>query len=120
VREILIAAGIFALLAGVALALQLADPLSMLYLGAILVVGGLAFSTPFAIVYHWKLYRVLGPRGELDKRWLLNPTGQHKHLRDSDRPRVMPWFYAGAFGWGVCVIGCAVLGIAAFMLRSTS
>ena len=46
-------------------------------------------------------------------------TAQHKLLTDVERARVMPWFYAGAGGWGVSVIGCVLLTIAVLMLRGT-
>jgi hypothetical protein len=117
VRETLFALGILVVLILVAVAMKAADTLMLVYGGVGLVVAGLLFSTPCAIVYHWLLYRALSPRGALDKRWLLNPTGQHKRLLDEERDRVMPWFYAGAAGWGVSVIGCAVLGIAALTIR---
>ena len=117
-RETLIAFGLLALLIVSSIAIQASDPMKVLYAGALLVAGGLAFSTPCAVVYHWQLYRALGPRGRLDKRWLLNPTAHHDRLEESDLPRVMPWFYAGAFGWVVAVLGCVLLGIAAYLSRS--
>ena len=52
------------------------------------------------------------PRGALDKRWLWNPTGHHARLTEPERRRVMPWFYAGAVGWSVSIVGCVLAGLA--------
>lgn len=116
-KETGLALAIFVLLAGLSWALREASWLLLLYGGIFLVLGGLVFSTPCAIVYHWHLYRALKPRGALDARWLWNPTGQHEKLTDEERRRVMPWFYAGAAGWGASVLGCIFAGVAAFGLR---
>lgn len=116
-REIFIVLLILLGLAGLAWAMQVATAAGLLYAGVVLVLAGLLFSTPCAVVYHLQLYRSLKPRGVLDKRWIWNPTGQHKLLLESERVRVMPWFYAGAAGWGASVVGCVLLGIAAFMMR---
>ena len=116
-RELLLVAAIFFGLAGIAWAVQNVQVLGLMYGGIILVLAGLVFSTPCAIWYHVLLYRALKPRGVLDKRWLWNPTGQHKWLLDDERARVLPWFYAGAAGWGASIVGCVLLAIAALMMR---
>ena len=116
-RETSLALAIFVGLAAIAWALELASWPMLLYGGGALILGGLAFSTPCAIVYHWRLYAALHPRGALDRRWLWNPTGQHGKLTEAERRRVMPWFYAGAAGWGASVVGCVFAGVAVFAMR---
>ena len=117
-RELLIAGLVFGLLAGLGYAAHAADVIQLVYAGAILVGGGLFFSVPCAIVYHWALYRALKPRGELSPRWIWNPTGQHSKLLPAEEGRVLPWFYAGAAGWTVSVLGYVVLGLGAWVGRA--
>jgi hypothetical protein len=112
-REVLIALLIFGVLAGGGLAVRTAialhlNILQFLYPGGILIVGGLVFSIPFAFWYHWKLYTTLGPRGDLSPRWIWSPTAQHVRLRPEERRRVLPWFYAGAAGWTICMLGVGI------------
>jgi hypothetical protein len=116
-REILIAFGMCVLLAGGAVLARSASALQLIYAGSILIAGGMVFSLPCAIWYHYKLYTTLHPRGDLAPRWIWNPTGQHVRLRAEERPRVLPWFYAGAAGWTICMLGCVLLGLAAWVER---
>lgn len=118
-RELLLAFLIFVGLAGLAWAVQSAGTTTMVYGGVILILFGLLFSTPCAVWYHVLLYRSLKPRGALDRKWLWNPTAQHRHLSADEKRRVMPWFYAGASGWGISVVGCVMLGISALMMRGS-
>lgn len=105
----------FVLLSGGALVVHSATVYDLLWAGLWLVGGGLTFSMPCALRYHLLLYRALSSRGALDRRWLLSPTAQHPKLTASERQRVMPWFYAGAAGWAVSLVGCAALGLVAFL-----
>lgn len=116
-REAALAISILLALCGVAWTLQAASWLLLLYVGVGLVLVGLAFSTPCAVMYHLRLYQALHPRGALDRRWLWNPTGQHGRLTGEERRRVMPWFYAGAVGWVVAVAGCLFAGASVLALR---
>jgi hypothetical protein len=117
VREIAIALGLFVVLVVSSLVLRAASWSLLLYGGGFLVVGGMVFSIPCALRYHWLLYTSLKPRGDLDKRWIWNPTSHHPRLLPDERHRVLPWFYAGAAGWGASVAGCALLALAAFAGR---
>jgi hypothetical protein len=113
VREVFVAAALFGLLVLAALATHAAQFGGLLYYaGGFLVAGGLVFSVPCALVYHLRLYRSLAPRKALDERWIWNPTGHHARLTREERPLVLPWFYAGAAGWGATVLGCVLIGLA--------
>jgi hypothetical protein len=117
VKEILIAFGVFASLAGLGWALHFATMMQLVIPGILLIAGGLIFSLPCAIWYHWLLYRTLSPRGALDSRWIWNPTAHHERLSTEERTAVMPWFYAGAAGWVLSVLGCVLLGLGAWVGR---
>ncbi len=116
-QEALLALGIFVALAGVAAAFKFAawEPLAVI--GGWMIAGGLAFSLPVALLYHWRLYRALAPRGELPRRWYWSPTAYHDKLRPEERARVLGGFYLGAAGWGVTVIGCGLVALAVFVGR---
>lgn len=114
-RELLLVLAIFLLLAGGATALQTVRWETFAWLGTGLVLAGLGFSLPCALRYHWLLWKHLSARGVLAPRWIWNPTAQHRLLLPAERGRVLPWFYAGAAGWGVTVLGCAIIGVAAWL-----
>lgn len=115
-REILIAGLLFALLAGGAVVVREANLFDLAWAGGFLILAGLAFSTPCAVRYHLLLHRSLKARGALDRNWLLNPTRHHERLTNSERAQVLPWFYAGAAGWGAAMLGCVVLGTAVVLV----
>lgn len=114
-RETVIALVLFVLLSGGAVVVHSASFYDLLWVGLWLVGGGLIFSVPCALRYHLLLYRALSARDALDRRWLLSPTAHHPRLTASERQRVMPWFYAGAAGWGVSLLGCGALALVAFL-----
>lgn len=116
-RELSLAMGIFALLAGGAFVLQTTRWETLGWAGAALVVLGLVCSVPCALWYHVLLWRHLAPRGRLERGWIWNPVRQHAHLTPAERDRVLPWFYAGAAGWGATMFGCALIGLAAWLAR---
>lgn len=116
-RELTLAFALFATLAGVAFGVRSTGWDLLAYGGALMVMGGLLFSVPCAIRYHVLLYRTLSPRGELQRHWLRGPSRSHPRLRVEERRRVLPWFYAGAAGWSVAILGCVFLGVAAFVGR---
>jgi ABC-type tungstate transport system substrate-binding protein len=117
-REIAIVIGLCLLLGGGAVAVHTATMMQLLYAGAALVAGGLLFSVPFAVWYHVRLYRALQPRGELTRTWILNPTSFHSKLTLEERDSVLPWFYLGAFGWTVSVLGLVALGLSLWVGRT--
>lgn len=118
-REVALAGALFVLLAAAAFVLRAASAEwgLLFYAGGFLVVAGLLFSLPCAVRYHLLLRGALAPRGALDRGWIWNPTGHHARLTDAERARVLPWFYAGAAGWGASVLGCLCIGLGALAVR---
>jgi hypothetical protein len=82
--------------------------------GGAMVVLGMAFGVPLGFWYHVRLYRALRPRGPLPKTWWINPSRLHARLSDEERRAVMRPFYAGAVGWVLAVVGCALCAYGAF------
>jgi len=79
----------------------------VLELGLIGVALGLGIGIPTSLVYHAKLARVLGARGELPPRWWLAPTRLHSRLRGAERRAVLRWFFLGGAGFVITLAGCA-------------
>ena len=78
--------------------------------GWALILFGVGFSTPTAIIYHVRLAQTLRPRGLLDKNWYWHPTRLHDLLTSAERKHVLFWFRIGAAGWTVAIGGCVVVG----------
>lgn len=113
-REIVLAASIaLGLCIAQGVVHLLASP-SWLVVGLVAIGCGLIVSVPAAILYHLQLYRVLAPRGELDRGWIWHPTRLHVHLQATERWRVLGWFAVGVFGWTLAVAGCAVVAFAVY------
>jgi hypothetical protein len=72
--------------------------------------AGLALGLPTGLWYHVRLRASLLPSGELPRRWWLHPTPLHARLRPDERPAVMLWFYLGAAGCAVSILGCVAVG----------
>jgi hypothetical protein len=107
-----IALGLLALL-GV-LGGALAAPAEALFVAGLSVaVAGLGFGVPTGLVYHVALRRVLLEAGRLPPRWWIQPTALHDEIPPEARPWVLGWCYAGAAGFLVSMLGCALLAIAA-------
>jgi hypothetical protein len=115
VLEAWIALGLLAALAGSAVALAVA-PDALLVAGFWIAVAGLAFGVPTGLVYHLALHRSLRAAGRLPARWWLHPTALHGELPRGDRPRVLAWCAAGALGFVVSVVGCALVALGALRL----
>jgi hypothetical protein len=81
--------------------------------GAGLIALGMLVGVPAGAYYHWLLYRALGPRAELGAGWWWRPTLRHGALAASDRRRVLRWFYVGAAGFLIAMVGCALFAIGA-------
>lgn len=86
---------------------------TLLLLGLELMAAGLLFGLPTGAWYHVELRRALLRNGELPARWWLQPTRLHGRIPAPDRRRVLGWCLAGAAGFGVTVLGCAVVAIGA-------
>jgi hypothetical protein len=92
----------------------------LLLVGAVTTAVGLVFGVATGFWYHVALARALSPLGALTPRWWLRPVPLHVHLDETARQRVLPWFYAGAVGFVITVVGMGLiaLGIAASAWRS--
>lgn len=106
--ETLIVVALLALLAGAGWAALLLPWQVIVVAGAALAAAGLLFGVPTGFYYHLRLHAQLAPRGVLPARWWWSPVKFHRHLRADERGRVMPWFYAGAIGFLLIVLGCAI------------
>ncbi len=114
--ESFIAAAVVVALLGLALVSALAPGFGLLATGVALVVVGLVVGIPGGVVYHVVLSRVLARRRALTPRWWLAPTALHERLRSDERRAVMPWFWAGAAGFALIVLG-AVLVVASSVIH---
>jgi hypothetical protein len=111
--EIAIALGILLAFGALAAALAVA-PAALLVAGFWTVLVGLGFGVPTGLLYHVALHRSLRAAGTLPPRWWWSPTALHHLLPDADRTWVLGWCYAGAAGFLVTVLGCALVGLAAW------
>lgn len=111
--EALLAGGLLAVLGAVWAAWVLAPVDALLVAGAKLVAAGLAFGLPTGAWYHVALRRSLARAGVLPPRWWLHPTRLHDRIPAADRTRVLGWCYAGAAGFLVTLLGCAIVALAA-------
>ncbi len=84
---------------------------SLLLAGAVTTAAGLAFGIATGFWYHVALARALSPMKALTPRWWLRPVPLHARLDDGGRQRVLPWFYAGAAGFFVTVVGMALIAL---------
>lgn len=111
--EIAIAFGLLAALGALAAALAVA-PAALLVAGFWITVAGLAFGVPTGLYYHVALRRSLLAANALPARWWWSPTALHDAIPEADRFRVLAWCYAGAAGFLVTALGCALVAIAAW------
>src|SRR5512139_144782 len=111
--EILITFGLLAALGVVAFALAV-TPAALLIIGFWLVVAGLGFGVPTGLLYHVTLRRSLLAADALPERWWWSPTTLHDAIPDGHRAWVLGWCYAGAAGFLVTVLGCALVALAAW------
>lgn len=111
--EVLVAAAVFTLLAITALVREYVAWFVLLKVGVWMIAGGVGLSVSAGLVYHVALYRALVPRGALSNDWWWAPTRFHGALTRQERPQVLSWFYLGAAGFGVVMMGCVVVLLAA-------
>lgn len=83
----------------------------LLVVGAVTTGAGLAFGVATGLWYHIALARALSAVRGLTPRWWLRPVPLHGRLDTAGRKRVMPWFYAGAAGFVVTVVGMALVAL---------
>jgi len=84
---------------------------TLVFAGAALIALGFVLGIPTGALYHVTLYRRLAPRGELPARWYWSPVRYHALLRDEERVAVLLWFYLGAAGFTLIVIGGLVMAL---------
>lgn len=111
--EIGVAIGILAAIGALAATLVV-PPAALLVAGAWTIAIGLAFGVPTGAIYHLALRRSLLAASRLPARWWWNPTALHDAIPAADRTHVLAWCYAGAAGFLVTVLGCALVAIAAW------
>jgi hypothetical protein len=111
--ELALVIGLLALITGSAAALAYTAWWALFFAGLVLLGVGLAVGVPAGLYYHVLLYRFLAPRAQLPPRWWLAPNRLHRALEAHELKVVRRWFIAGAIGFGVSVLGCAVAAIGA-------
>jgi hypothetical protein len=115
IETALVLGAVLALGLGTAVAAWL-PPDALFLAGVRLVAVGLAFGVPTGLLYHVELRRALVVAGALPERWWLRPTALHRHVPPALRARVLGWCYAGAAGFILSMLGCAVIGVAALRM----
>ena len=92
---------------------------AMLMVGTVTTAVGLVFGVGTGLWYHIALARVVSATRALPARWWLRPVELHEWLEPASHRRVMPWFYAGAVGFVITVVGLVLiaLGLAGGALR---
>ena len=84
---------------------------SLLMAGVLAAGAGLLFGVSTGLWYHVLLAKALIAAQALTPRWWLRPASLHDRLDEAGRQRVMPWFYAGAAGFAVTVVGLVLLAL---------
>jgi hypothetical protein len=84
---------------------------TIVFAGAGLIAFGFVLGVPTGVYYHVALYKRLAPRNALPERWYWSPVRFHAQLRDDERSPVLRWFYLGAAGFTLIVIGGAVMAL---------
>jgi hypothetical protein len=109
---------------GLLIALVVAGWMTILLSWQTIVVGGaacallgLAVGLPTSLYYHLRLHRALHPRGLLPARWWWSPIQYHALLFEGERTGILLWFYAGAFSFGLIVLGCALTGLGLWVAK---
>jgi hypothetical protein len=80
-------------------------------IGVSLVALGMAIGVPAGAMYHVQLFRAVRPT---EARWWLHPTGLHGQVPEGMRRGVMRWFRVGAIGFGLAMLGCAMVAVGAW------
>jgi hypothetical protein len=91
-------------------------PDALFLAGVRLAAAGLAFGVPTGLIYHLELRHALLQAELLPARWWLRPTSLHRQVPAALRPRVRAWCYAGAAGFIVSMLGCALVAVAALRM----
>jgi hypothetical protein len=84
---------------------------TLVFAGAALIGLGFVLGIPTGVYYHVALYQRLAPRGALPARWYWSPVRYHALLRDEERASVLLWFYLGAAGFAMIVLGGVIMAL---------
>lgn len=83
---------------------------TLVVVGGAMIAIGLAIAVPTGLIWHVRLHQVLSPLGLLERGWIWKPVAHNERLPEECRREVLAWCYAGAFGFGVFVLGAIIAG----------
>ena len=107
--EALIVLSVVVLLLGFGLMAALLPLETLLAIGAGLVALGLFVGLPAGTYYHVRLYRCLEAQGGVPRDFFWHPTRYHADVPRAESRKFMPWFIAGAAGFVLILLGCAIV-----------
>ena len=107
--EALIVLGVVGLLLGLGLMAVLLPLETLLAIGAAMVALGLLLGLPAGTYYHVRLYRLLEAHGGVPRDFFWHPTRYHSAVPHAESRKFMPWFLAGAAGFVLILLGCAIV-----------
>jgi hypothetical protein len=90
----------------------------LMLVGGIFVAVGFVGGVPAAFIYHLKLFRALRRNGDVPKRWWLAPMKHHEAAGDEARDSFAWAWRMGAVGFVVIVLGCFLVAVGLWKLRS--
>jgi len=90
----------------------------LMFVGGIFVFVGFVGGVPSAFIYHLKLFRALRRNGNVPAGWWLSPMKHHEAAGDEAQSGFAWAWRMGAVGFVVIVLGCFVVGIGLWKLRS--
>ena len=114
--EALIVVTVLAAMVAAGLAVLTIPAGSLLSAGFVCAALGMLFGAPAGLRYHARLREALLRRPPLPRRWWLHPTQYHPDLEPSERKRVFPWFYLGAAGFMLTLLGALLAMLAVLRL----
>lgn len=94
--------------AAIVVALVLAamiPPIALLWMSVVIGSLGAALGLTSGFVYHARLWQALRIEGHGTKGMWLRPHHLHGKLSDARRQPVQRWFWAGATGFGLTMLG---------------
>lgn len=103
--ETLLACSIFTCLGLCALVSAYCRWAELLRLGIATLTFGAVISCLAGIFYHFRLAQTMACRQKRVPSWWWSPTRLHDHLTPQEALLVLPWFWAGATGFILVVLG---------------
>ena len=114
--ESLIVIAILVGLLGVTVTFSYVAPIPLMIVGGVLTFFGLISGVGGGVLYHVRLWEALRELEEPPADWYIHPTRTHDLIADDRWPRIRPWYYLGAIGFSVIVLGCLLAAIGAMRL----